>query len=125
MAGTFECVVEKITRVSEVAHRTDEIVAEVYKRTAVVINEMQNVADFSAINAATAQELSATSEENAASAEEMSASVQEQAETVKGVTRMTEELFKLSQNLTSLVSKFKIEDDAQDGQCKSHLKIAS
>jgi methyl-accepting chemotaxis protein len=125
MAGTFECVVEKITRVSEVAHRTDEIVAEVYKRTAVVINEMQNVADFSAINAATAQELSATSEENAASAEEMSASVQEQADTVKGVTRMTEELFKLSQNLTSLVSKFKIEDDAQDGQSKSHLKIAS
>lgn len=125
MAGTFEGVVEKITRVSEVAQRTDEIVAEVYKRTAVVMKEMQNVADFSATNAATAQELSATSEENAASGEEMAANVQEQAEAVQGVTRMTEELFKLSQNLSSLVSKFKIEDDAQGAKSKSHLKIAS
>ncbi len=125
MAGTFEGVVEKITRVSEVAHRTDEIVAEVYKRTAVVMKEMQNVADYSATNAATAQELSATSEENAASGEEMAASVQEQAEAVQCVSRMTEELFTLSQNLSSLVSKFKIEDDAQDGKSKAHLKIAS
>lgn len=125
MAGTFESVVEKITRVSEVAQRTDEIVAEVYKRTAVVMKEMQNVADFSATNAATAQELSATSEENAASGEEMAASVQEQAEAVQGVSRMTEELFTLSQNLSNLVSKFRIDDDESSASAKGHLKIAA
>lgn len=123
MSQTFESVVGRIARVTEVAKTTDAIVGNVYERTSTVIQQMQEVAGLSSQNAATAEELSASAEENSASAQEMAASVRLQAEAVQGIERLSGELKDHATNLSELVSKFRVQQDGDEAE--SHLRLAS
>ena len=113
----------QISQISASAERLSQSSAEVERSMVEVMGVVeQNSAAAEEMSAKAAQvtnsieSISAVSEENSAAAEEVSASTQEMTAQIQEMAGAANELSNLAQVLETAVSRFKLDDDGQDGR---------
>lgn len=107
----LENILHSIERVGALSAESSGLVQRIGEDSERVSNNIVVVQQVSEQTAAAAQEMNASSEEVAASATEAAHSVQAQTASIDEVRQMAEHLNSLSDELSSMVAKFKLEEE--------------
>ncbi|HWA84572.1 MAG TPA: methyl-accepting chemotaxis protein, partial [Fimbriimonadaceae bacterium] len=105
-------IVSSVDTVSGLAKANDAIVQNVVTTTAKVADVIQSVAATSEQTAAAADEVGMASKHMSDSTAQVSRSVQGQANTIKSLSKMAEELRGEAEELTLMVARFRLEEQA-------------